>query len=373
MHKLIPGAALALSLAFAGTAQADTVTTTFDGFADGSVNNKGGWLVDSKYDQSVVPVAGGKALRVSNAVTSSSFGDMLHSAPITKAAGENEANNVLVNEFTVKAPDTYVPGLFVTVSPDDGQGSRMSRLRLEDSADGVRVLFADATFTDQLIATLDRSVAHTIKFETTFVKGDDNDVVRIFIDDTEQMRGASWENYYREYEERNPSASDRLIIRTSGAAAPLTLGSGFLFDNVTTTSYHVNNPAPLNPPAPGPVGPQGPKGDTAATGVQGATGATGPAGANATNAVAAGANGAKVKIGATKRTLHVPSIKGMQLVGARASLRGKHLPVHSQSIKVDLRGKVVGNYNVSIVAKYKTKSGKVHTVRSIRSLSITIR
>ena len=73
-------------------------------------------------------------------------------------------------------------------------------------------------------------------------------------------------------------------------------------------------------------------------------------------------------MGATKRTLHVPSTKGMKLVSVRASLRGKSLPVHARSIKVDLRGKVVGNYNVSIVAKYKTKSGKVHTVRSTRSL-----
>ena len=63
----------------------------------------------------------------------------------------------------------------------------------------------------------------------------------------------------------------------------------------------------------------------------------------------------------------------MKLVSIRASLRGKSLPVHHRTIKVDLRGKVVGNYNVSVVAKYKTKSGKVHTVRNTRSLSITIR
>ncbi len=63
----------------------------------------------------------------------------------------------------------------------------------------------------------------------------------------------------------------------------------------------------------------------------------------------------------------------MKLVSVRASLRGKSLPVHAGSIKVDLRGKVVGNYNVSIVAKYKTKSGKIHTVRSTRGLSVTVR
>ena len=69
MRKLIIGTALALSLAFAGTAQADTVTTTFDGFTDGTVNGQDGWKVAGPYDQAVVPVSGGKALRISNAVT----------------------------------------------------------------------------------------------------------------------------------------------------------------------------------------------------------------------------------------------------------------------------------------------------------------
>ena len=101
--------------------------------------------------------------------------------------------------------------------------------------------------------------------------------------------------------------------------------------------------------------------------------ANGKDGTNGTTAAAASVKGATVTMGATKRTLHVRSTKGMKLVSVRASLRGKSLPVHGQSIKVDLRGKVVGNYNVSIVAKYKTKSGKVHTVRSIRSLSVTLR
>src|SRR3954447_16862237 len=110
MRKLMTaGTALALSLAFAGAASADTNTTTFDGFAGGTVNGQGGWSADSKYDQAVVDALGGKALRISNAVTDGSFAGMPYSAPVANAAGENEANNVLVNQFTFKAPDTYVP------------------------------------------------------------------------------------------------------------------------------------------------------------------------------------------------------------------------------------------------------------------------
>jgi hypothetical protein len=187
----------------------------------------------------------------------------------------------------------------------------------------------------------------------------------------------------------------RLNLPTSNPVA----SNGYLFDNVNSESSHVSDPEgctlPVGPKGDdgkdgidgkdgkdgtngtngtnGVNGKDGTNGANGSNGVNGATGATGPAGANGTTATAAGINGAKVKIGATKRTLHVPSIKGMKLVGVRASLRGKHLPVHGQSIKVDLRGKVVGNYNVSIVAKYKTKSGKAYAVRSIRSLSITLR
>jgi hypothetical protein len=364
LRKLIIGAAVALPLVFAGTAQADTVTTTFDGFTDGTVNGQDGWKVTGPYDQAVVGVPGDKAFRISNAVTAGSFGDMTFSKPVTKAAGENEANNVLVNEFTVKAPDSFVPGLVVSVSPDDGQGSRMSYLRLEDHADGVRVYWRDATFTDQLIATLDRSDTHEFKIETTFVKGDDNDVVRVIIDGDQKVRGASWENYYRSDEERNPSASDRLLIRTAGTAAPLTMGSGFLFDDLTSTSSHVNNPAPLTPPVI-PVGPTGPAGTDGTNGVDGKDGAAGSAGEDVPVAVRA-----NTVAGATIRTLHVRKIAGMKFISARASLRGTPVQtIRGRTIKVDLRGKSAGRYRVFITARY-TAHGKVYKVRSTRSLNI---
>ena len=77
--------------------------------------------------------------------------------------------------------------------------------------------------------------------------GDDDDVVRVFIDGELEIRGGSWENYYRFTEQRNPSASDRLLFRTAGTAAPVTKGKGFLFDDVMSKSYHVDNPAPLHP------------------------------------------------------------------------------------------------------------------------------
>ena len=110
--------------------------------------------------------------------------------------------------------------------------------------------------------------------------------------------------------------------------------------------------------------------DRGANGKNGTNGANGAAGANGVNGVTTIIHEYGKLTGAKMRTLRVQSIKGQKLVSVRASLRGKRLRTHGRTIKVDLRGKAVGNYNVIIVAKYKTKHGKVHTVRSVRTLSV---
>ena len=64
----------------------------------------------------------------------------------------------------------------------------MSYVRLEDSFDGIHVIFVDypkgggGVRRAAWIATLDRAVQHTIRIETRFVTGNDNDVVRVYID-----------------------------------------------------------------------------------------------------------------------------------------------------------------------------------------------
>jgi hypothetical protein len=344
-----------------------------------------------RYDQSVVPVlGGGKALRMSNAVTSGEFHYMPYSAPVD-SAGEKLDNTVLTNEFTFKSatPDTMQQGLAMSVSPTNGEGARMSYVRLEDRYDGVRVFFDDlpnedtaTAFTDRHIATLDRTKSHTIKLETKFVPGDHNDVVRVYIDGDLKACGTSWESYYRLSEQRDPVPSDRLMWRLGGTAAGEAVkGTGFLFDSVKSESSTDGGPADCALP----VGPQGPAGEngtnatngtngvngsngaTSAPGDTGATGATGTAGS--TTIIRQPATGPRL-IGATVRIIQAPSIKGTKLVSVSAKLRNKALPVHGRSVKVDLRGKVVGNYNVFITAKYKTKA-KVRTVRTMRSLSVT--
>ena len=70
------------------------------------------------------------------------------------------------------------------------------------------------------------------------------------------------------------------------------------------------------------------------------------------------------------RSVHAPKLKGHKFLKVRATMRGKRLKAHGRTVKVNLTGKGVGNYNVSMVATYR-KGGKTVTVRSIRSLSIT--
>jgi len=107
-------------------------------------------------------------------------------------------------------------------------------------------------------------------------------------------------------------------------------------------------------------------GKNGTNGTNGKDGAAGPAGDD----VAPLAVRANRVTGATVRTLHVRKIAGMQFISARASLRGKPVrTIRGRTIKVDLRGKSVGRYRVVITAKYKAH-GKVHKIRSTRNLRI---
>jgi hypothetical protein len=383
MRKTLSTVAVAgiATLAMTAAAQAaPSDLTTFDAFNLGSVNNQFGWKADAdgamKYDQSVTPVPGGKALRISNAVTSGEFHYMPYSAPV-EPAGE-QANRVLTNEFTFKSATAQrQPGLAMSVSPTGDEGSRMSYVRLEDAEDGVRVFFSDTPYHDSAdfytrqIATVDRN-AHTIKIATNFVPGANNDVVRVSIDGALKACGTSWENYYRYGEKHEPNTTDRLMWRLGGDAAPGTMGKGFLFDNVKSESSAIDGPDGCNAvPADGQAGAVGQSGRNGAPGLNGATGAPGQNGTTTviTREVPAHSP-AKVCAGNTVRVLHAPSRKGERFLSARASLNGKALKVSGRKVTADLRSRAEGNYNVRISSRYRTAGGKIRTTHMVRSLSV---
>lgn len=248
---------------------------TLEGCATGSVNGKDHWKATGPFDQGVVdntygfPSFGAKTFRISNAVTSGSFGDQTFVKPAANEAGETDASdhgspvgtrvNHFVQQFDIAAASpSQQAGLSISVSPDRGDGSRMSYLRFDDAAAGIDVTFYDtpgignpASFTPTVVATgLDRAVPHTVKFDMTFVDGPDNDIVKIYIDGTLVHTGTTWENYYRfdseSSAEQAPRAISTLIIRAGGSAVPATSGAGFLFDNFSFTTDTVTIPSSLS-------------------------------------------------------------------------------------------------------------------------------
>ena len=227
---------------------------------------------DGPYDVAVAPLSsfpaasgygfGTQALRLSNAVTSGSFGDQTFAPPLASPAGESTGQNHFEASFGIgTALATQQTGLTLSVSPDDGSGGRMSYLRFEDQADGVHVFFDDvtdpgplgttATFNEHDIATLGRGSAHTVRFSIDFVPSAGNDVVRIYLDGALKATGTTWENYYR-YDPGQAGGGNvvpvtrTLLFRESGTAAPATSGNGFLVDNVAYASSNVTGPTGKN-------------------------------------------------------------------------------------------------------------------------------
>jgi hypothetical protein len=238
----------------------------------GNINGQQGWMMTGPYDVAVAsvssfPAASGygfetQALRMSNAVVSGGFGDQTFSPGLASPAGEATTKNHFEASFQIGTTQaSFQPGLYMSVSPDDGNGSRMSYLRFEDHADGVHVFFDDVTdpgplgtvanFSDTDIATLDRAHSHTIRFSIDFVPGPANDVVKIYIDGVLKATGTTWEDYYRYDPEQlgngnKVPTTSKLLFREGGTQgtdnAPATLGQGFLVDGVSLASSTLVGP-----------------------------------------------------------------------------------------------------------------------------------
>ena len=262
MKKLISIAAALGVFAFVGVALADTVgPINFEstGYNLGNINGQNGWSKTGSFDSAVsnslgTTGFGSQSLRISNAVTSGSFGDQTFAPVVSVPAGESSVapNNHFEAQFAISSTMLAVqPGLALSVSPDNGEGARMSYLSFVDEAGGVRVTFYDVTdagplgtvaqFNPTDLGLLTRSAPHTIKFVMDFVDGKGNDVVKIYIDGSLAHTGTSWEGYYRFDPEQSGSGNhlspvDTLIFRAGGTAAPSTIGNGYFFDNVQLMS-----------------------------------------------------------------------------------------------------------------------------------------
>jgi hypothetical protein len=258
-------------------------------YAVGNINGQFGWTKTGSYDVAVTAVAGApvsgygfgtQALRLSNSVTSGSFGDQTFSPGLKSAAGEGGARHFKASFEIGTVLSTLQTGLTLSVSPDEGSGGRMSYLRFVDEGSGVHVLFDDVTdsgplpkeaeFNETDIGTLSRGAAHKVEFDIEFVPGPGNDIVKVFLDGTLAVTGTTWEDYYRFDPEQGGGnnlvpVTNRLLFREGGTAVGGNSGKGFLVDNVALSSEG----------APGPTGSTGAAGATGTAGANGATGAEG--------------------------------------------------------------------------------------------------
>ena len=280
MHRKLIALAAAVSMALVVSGVAAASITLFESplFQLGSVNGQTGvggaaWKsappgaipacvptpTNGQYDQAVVantvaptgnpPGFGSQSLRMSNACASGEFFYQTYSPRELQAVGEARPNKVFLAEFSVmsKTP-AHQPGLFLSVSPDSGEGSRMSWVGLEDTPAGIRVSVNDTPDVDGKFVAhpgplLDRTSPHEIRFWIKVNQGPDNDLVRISVDGVDLGQCfTTWENYYRTAPEQapppnrnTPATINSLQFRSSVAGPPALLGNGYLFDNVSIT------------------------------------------------------------------------------------------------------------------------------------------
>src|SRR5205807_2578572 len=129
-----------LGLAFTAVAGADSIgPITFEtsqGYIVGDINGQQGWRkLGPAYDVKVAAVStfpaasgygfGSQALRLSDAVTSGSFGDQTFAPSLSSPAGEGPNKKHFTATFRIGSTQaTLQPGLHISVSPDDGNGGR---------------------------------------------------------------------------------------------------------------------------------------------------------------------------------------------------------------------------------------------------------
>jgi hypothetical protein len=249
-------------------------------FTAGPVGTQDGWSQGvPALDAEIETHSQGQSLRMSNAATSGAFHQVL-SPELAEPAAEDGHSRFDASFRFAAADDEMQDGLSLHVSPDDGDGSRMTAVRIQDAPGGLVVNALDSTdkgpgqaagWTYTPVAVdLDRTLPHTLRFALALAPGAANDVVKIFVDGQLVHTGPSWEQYYRHDPEQAgngnvvPDVTSVLFLAHSmwDGQAPALAGAGLLFDDVRVES---STPAPpgdtVDPPAP-PSAPAPPADDT---------------------------------------------------------------------------------------------------------------
>ena len=284
---------VACTLCSGRVAYADTRTVGFENppYMLGSIDGQDTWAgqtppgfsIDPSIDQEVTNAdahSGSQSFRMSGFYATGSFSDWPFSPSLVDGAGEPGASDggfsggTLQARFTAtvyfKSVTAVAQDSHVTLSPDRGDGARMSWIRVSDNLtdpseftndtrQGLSVSFFDyplpanasdcdggpsqvdsegKCFVFHTLATnLDRSTWHRIDVEMEFYFGKGNDVVRVTVDGGTPFRGTSWEDFFEN--NSNPpnhtATVDSILFRTGGTGEG-NAGDGFYFDDLTYTS-----------------------------------------------------------------------------------------------------------------------------------------
>ncbi len=225
----------------------DALAITFDDYTPGSINGQNGWSVTGPFDQAVVPNTGGQGFQLTRQVTSGSFGDQTFSPGLGQTAGEPVGGAVTA---TFEASWTMTPQAlasgtdgYIGVSMDNGTGARGNLIRLVNDGSGNWEIhafdYSEALqdFVDVSLGTLPVGVATKIGFTQTFADGPNNDVWKVYINDSQVYTGHGWEDYFRDWQPQPgdaPIVYDRLLFRASGTA--VVGDQGVIIDNVSYTT-----------------------------------------------------------------------------------------------------------------------------------------
>lgn len=260
------------SMLMAVTAHAVVLSfTDFESFSLGSVNGQGGWSVTGGYDQSVANDGGNKAFRLSDAVTSGSFGDQTF-APRPGGTGMTSANPTNSNPgffagqsstgatyrqytlgFDIKSATSVAQdGAFISISGDNGQGGRQTYLGITANGSNLDLITynvdAGGNFVGPIsLGSVAGSLWTHVDFVVDFNDGANDDVVTISLNGNPVHTGTSWEQFYviNQFALHPLGVPVQTVLfRAGGVADPSHAGGGFLLDNVSIAIDHGSIPEP---------------------------------------------------------------------------------------------------------------------------------
>ena len=183
MRSMLMALAAALSTALLAceVAAADTVETDFEGF-DARYRQRPGWLEERcrlgmcplrrtgmtrrlSLNSGAPAAFGQQSLRMSNLYANGEYFYQTYSKPVssTSRRGLRPIRSTSASSRSSPRSPTYQPELFLSVSPDPGDGSRMSWVALADTPAGIHVFVSYTPDDGWQVRALQRCSAQTVR------------------------------------------------------------------------------------------------------------------------------------------------------------------------------------------------------------------